>query len=175
MANKIFRSTLVVAVVVLLCSVGIIMGVLYNYFDGLQEVQLMDELHLAAVGTEQEGVAYLSKLSYDSFRLTWIGADGQVLFDSRKDTAGMENHSDRQEIQQAFAEGRGSSVRYSDTLLQKTRYEAVRLEGGSVLRISCRQASSAGLGWGLLQPILMILVLAVALSARLPGGLPNAL
>ena len=173
MANKIFKSTIFVAAIVLLCSVGIIIGVLYDYFDGVQETQLMDELRLAAVGTNQEGTRYLEKLSCESFRLTWIGPDGQVLFDSKKSTSGMENHADRQEIQQAFAEGSGSSVRYSNTLLEKTRYEAIRLEDGSVLRISGRQASSAGLSWGLMKPIMLIVIIAVALSGVLARRIAN--
>ena len=52
MTNKIFRSTILVAAVVLLCSLGIIMGVLYGYFNDVQIAQLKDELSLAAIGTK---------------------------------------------------------------------------------------------------------------------------
>ena len=58
MTSKIFRSTLLVAAVVLLCSLVIIMGFLYSYFDGMQVRQLKDELSLAATGTEQSGLTY---------------------------------------------------------------------------------------------------------------------
>ena len=53
MTNKIFRSTVFVVVLVLLCSLGIVVGVLYNHFTGVQVQQLKDELSLAVTGTEQ--------------------------------------------------------------------------------------------------------------------------
>lgn len=56
MTNKIFRSTILVASVVLLCSLSIIMGVLYGYFNDVQINQLKDELSLAAIGTEDNGI-----------------------------------------------------------------------------------------------------------------------
>ena len=56
MTNKIFRSTILVAAVVLLCSLSIIMGVLYGYFNDVQINQLKDELSLAAIGTEDNGI-----------------------------------------------------------------------------------------------------------------------
>ena len=59
MTNKIFRSTILVAAVVLLCSLGSIMGVLYDYFNDLQVQQLKNELRLAAIGTEGKGIAFL--------------------------------------------------------------------------------------------------------------------
>ena len=59
MTNKIFRSTILVAAVVLLCSLSIIMGVLYGYFNDVQINQLKDELSLAAIGTEDSGISYL--------------------------------------------------------------------------------------------------------------------
>ena len=167
MANKIFRSTLFVAAIVLVCSVGIILGVMYEYFDGFQTMQLDDELTLAQAGTEQNGLQYLNGLHYDSFRITWIGSDGRVLFDSKASSAGMENHGSREEIQQAFHSGRGSSTRYSSTLTEKTRYEAVRMNDGSVLRISTSQASTVAVLWGMLKPVVFILLVAVSLSAFL--------
>ena len=40
MTNKIIRSTVFVAVLVLLCSLGIVEGVLYSHFTGVQVQQL---------------------------------------------------------------------------------------------------------------------------------------
>ena len=82
MTSKIFRSTVFVAVVVLLCSLGIVIGVLYNHFTGVQVQQLKDELSLAVTGTEQYGNAFLENVEADRFRVTWIDADGTVLFDT---------------------------------------------------------------------------------------------
>ena len=62
MTSRIFRSTVFVAVVVLLCSLGIVMGVLYSHFTGVQVQQLKDELSLAVTGTEQYGNAFLENV-----------------------------------------------------------------------------------------------------------------
>ena len=167
MTSKIFRSTVFVAVVVLLCSLGIVMGVLYNHFTGVQVEQLKDELSLAVTGTEQYGNAFLENVEADRFRVTWIGADGTVLFDSRVDESTMENHADREEIREAFATGSGSAVRNSSTLTEQTYYEARRLTDGTVLRISANQASAWALMMDLLWPIVLIAVLAIGLSSLL--------
>ncbi|MBE6923378.1 MAG: two-component sensor histidine kinase [Ruminococcaceae bacterium] len=164
MTSKIFRSTVFVAVVVLLCSLGIVMGVLYNHFTGVQVQQLKDELSLAVTGTEQYGNAFLENVEADRFRVTWIDIDGTVLFDSRVDESTMENHADREEIREAFAAGSGSAVRNSSTLTEQTYYEARRLTNGTVLRISANQASAWALMMDLLWPIILVAVLAIGLS-----------
>jgi len=164
MTSKIFRSTVFVAVVVLLCSLGIVMGVLYNHFTGVQVAQLRDELSLAVTGTEQYGNAFLENVEANRFRVTWIDTDGTVLFDTRVDQTVMENHADREEIREAFATGSGSAVRTSSTLTEQTYYEARRLTDGTVLRISANQASAWALMMDLLWPIILIAVLAIGLS-----------
>ena len=164
MTSKIFRSTVFVAVVVLLCSLGIVMGVLYNHFTGVQVEQLKDELSLAVTGTEQYGNAFLENVEADRFRVTWIDTDGTVLFDTRVDESTMENHADREEIREAFETGSGSAVRNSSTLTEQTYYEARRLADGTVLRISANQASAWALMMDLLWPIIFIAVLAIGLS-----------
>jgi len=164
MTNKIFRSTVFVAVVVLLCSLGVVMGVLHNHFTGVQVRQLRDELSLAVTGTEQYGNAFLENVEADRFRVTWIDTDGTVLFDTQVDQTTMENHADREEIQEAFATGSGSAVRNSSTLTEQTYYEARRLADGTVLRISTNQASAWALMMDLLWPIILIAILAIGLS-----------
>ena len=167
MTSKIFRSTVFVAVVVLLCSLGVVMGVLYNHFTGVQIRQLKDELSLALTGTEQYGNAFLENVEADRFRITWIDTDGTVLFDTRVDQTAMENHADREEIREALEHGSGSSVRTSATLTEHTFYEARRMADGTILRISANQASAWALMMDLLWPIILIAVLAIGLSALL--------
>ena len=167
MTSKIFRSTVFVAVAVLLCSLGIVMGVLYNHFTGVLVEQLRDELSLAATGTEQYGRAFLENVEADRFRVTWIGTDGTVLFDTQVDRAAMENHADREEILEAFAVGSGNAVRNSHTLTEQTYYEARRLADGTVLRISTNQASAWALMMDLLWPMVLTALLAIGLSALL--------
>ena len=167
MTSKIFRSTVFVAVVVLLCSLGVVMGVLYNYFTGVQVQQLKNELSLAVTGTEQYGNAFLENVEADRFRITWIDLDGTVLFDTQADQTAMENHSDREEIREAVETGRGSAVRNSTTLTEQTYYEAQRLQDGTVLRISTNQESAWALMMDMLWPVVLVAVLAIGLSALL--------
>ena len=167
MTNKIFRSTVLVAAVVLFCSLGIIMGVLYGYFNEVQISQLKDELSLAAIGTEENGLAYLQKVDSGRFRITWVEANGDVIYDTHADNTSMENHAGREEIQEALEYGSGSAIRQSDTLLERRVYEAVRLQDGSVLRISIDQQTMTILIIGMLQPMCLVVLIAVILSAVL--------
>ena len=167
MTKKIFRSMVITAGTVLLASLIIIMGCLYEYFCGVQEQQLKDELSLAAAAVEQGGEDYLTSLQSDRYRLTWVSDDGTVLYDTQADAAAMENHAQRQEIRQALLAGQGESSRYSATLLEKTLYCARRLDDGTVLRISISRATAGVLVLGMLQPFLVVLVVALVLSALL--------
>ena len=167
MTNKIFRSTILVAAVVLLCSLGTIMGVLYGYFNNVQINQLKDELNLAAIGTEDSGVSYLKKVDSNRFRITWVDEKGNVIFDTHADMNAMGSHVDREEIREAMESGSGSAVRRSDTLLERRVYEAVRLEDGTVLRISIDQQTMTILIAGMLQPMCLVILVAIILSAVL--------
>ena len=175
MTKRIFRSILCVAAAVLLANLVIVMGCLYDYFGSVQETQLKDELRLAAYGVEENGPNYLEHLSErdyryawtPDYRLTWVASDGTVLFDTLDSAENMENHADRVEVREAFAKGESSSVRYSTTLTERTLYYAKALNDGTVLRISIRQATVLALVLVMLQPILLVAILAVILSAAL--------
>lgn len=171
MTKRIFRATLLVGVAVLIASLTLVMGALYSYFGRVQESQLRDELSLAVVGVEQNGMDYLKKLESDQYRITWLRADGAVLYDTRADAESMENHAQRQEVQQALATGEGESSRYSDTLLQKTVYYAKRLPDGTVLRLSAIRVTTGVLVLNMLQPILLVLAVALILSGVLASRL----
>ena len=171
MTKRIFRATLLVGVAVLIASLTLVMGALYSYFGRVQESQLRDELSLAVVGVEQNGTDYLRKLKSDQYRITWLRADGAVLYDTQADAESMENHAQRQEVQQALATGEGESSRYSATLLQKTVYYAKRLPDGTVLRLSAVRVTAGVLVLNMLQPILLVLAAALILSGVLASRL----
>ena len=171
MTKRIFRATLLVGVAVLIASLTLVMGALYSYFGRVQESQLRDELSLAAVGVEKNGTDYLRALQSHQYRITWVRADGTVVYDTQADAETMENHAQRQEIQQALAAGEGESSRYSSTLLQKTVYYAQRLPDGTVLRLSAVRVTAGVLVLNMLQPILLVLAAALILSGVLAGRL----
>ena len=174
MTKKIFRAILLAAVSVLLASLVIILGCLYDYYRAVQEKQLQDELRLASYGVEAGGSGYLERLASPhpfpaiaDYRLTWIAADGTVLFDTHVPAEELENHGDRAEVREALSNGESGGVRYSATLTQRTLYFARRLADGTVLRISISQLTVFALAMGMLQPILLTAVLAAILSALL--------
>ena len=167
MTSRIFRSIVTVAAVILCVSLLFIMGVLYGYACDVQTMQLKDELSIAAAGTEKAGLSFLEALDAKNYRVTWIQPDGTVKFDTHAQAGQMENHLQREEIQQALGYGSGSAVRKSDTLLEKRMYEAKRLSDGSVLRISASQKTLIVLLVGMLHPVCVVALLAIILSAIL--------
>ena len=171
MTSKILKSILTVASIVLLASLLIITGVLYQYFGNIQKSQLKDELNLAAKATEQLGEAYLNSLDSKQYRMTWIDSDGEILFDSHANADDMENHAEREEIKQALETGNGSSVRQSATLMEKTIYEAMRLSDGTILRVSVSSANAIAVIIGMIQPIALVAIIAIILSIYLAKGM----
>ena len=171
MTSKILKSILTVATVVLLASLLIITGVLYQYFGNIQKAQLRDELNLVAKATEQLGESYLKSLDSKQYRMTWIDVDGEILFDSHANADVMENHADREEIKEALEKGNGSSVRQSATLMEKTIYEAMCLSDGTILRVSVSSANAIALIIGMIQPIALVAIIAIILSIYLAKGM----
>lgn len=167
MTKRIFHSIFAVAALVLLLSLGTVLGVLYGHYSEVQWQRLESELALTRLGLESSGEAYLHGLPADDFRITWIDESGRVLFDTRADASAMDNHAQREEVMEALAYGKGTSQRYSDTLTEKMLYCALRLDDGTVLRIAAAQASVLALLLDVLLPMLVIFAAAVLVSVFL--------
>ena len=167
MTKRIFRSICCVSLAVFLASLILIMGVLYEYFSQVQQQQLRTQTALAAQGMADEGADYLDGLDTRELRITWIAADGTVLFDSQSDAADMDNHIERQEITDALKNGYGESARYSTTLMERLLYSAQRLPDGTVIRLSVAQNSVITITLGILQPICIVIAIALILSLLL--------
>lgn len=164
MTKRIFRSICLVAMSVFLASVVLIMGVMYSYFTALQRNQLREETALAAQGAALGDQEYLEDLKTENARITWIAPDGTVLYDSEADPAQMENHLEREEVRQAMTQGRGESVRRSSTRMERLLYAAQLLPDGSVIRLSMEQDSILTLLLSMLQPICLVIAIALVLS-----------
>ena len=172
MTKRIFRSVILTALAVFLACLTLVMGALYSYFSARQEKQLETELQLAAAGVEADGLDYLESVGRrDGLRLTWVDAEGVVIYDSNADASSMENHAGREEIAEAFETGSGEGSRVSATLSEKTVYLARRLSDGTVIRAAASHYTVPTLLLGILQPVLIIIILALALSAFLASGL----
>ncbi|MCX4257870.1 MAG: ATP-binding protein [Oscillospiraceae bacterium] len=164
MNKKIFRGTLLTAVLVLAAGVALIFGVLHGFFENQIKAELAKEAEYVSYALKNEGTAFLENFNAEDERITLIAADGTVLADTAAEAADMENHSDREEIRQAFEKGAGESVRYSDTLTEKTVYYAMLLDDGNVLRVSTTQYTVPAVLLGLSQPVAVIIIFAFLLS-----------
>lgn len=174
MTKKIFRSIYIVAISVFAASAILFMGALYNYFTGVQQSQLQTQATLAAQGVANEGAAYFDELNTDDrLRITWIDTDGTVLYDTEGNSVEMENHLQREEVKQALLNGTGESIRYSSTLLKRSLYCAKRMDDGTILRLSVAQNTIITLLLSMLQPILIMFVVALVLSLILAYRLSN--
>ncbi len=171
MTKRIFRSICLVALGVFAASVALFLFVLYDYFGGVQKDQLQMQTELAAHAAANEGLSYFDGLNTGHYRITWIDGDGEVLYDNRSDSGGMENHLEREEIKEALATGMGESSRYSVTLMERALYCAKRLPDGSVIRLSVPQSTLLTLFLGMLQPICVIFAIAIVLSLVLASRL----
>ena len=175
MTRRIFKSICMAALAVLVGAVVVIMGALYSYFSDIQRRQLAMQTSLTAQAVTAEGMGFLEGLADLDARITLIGADGDVLYDSHSDSQSMENHLEREEIRQALETGTGYAVRYSDTLAEQFIYTAQRLPDGSVLRLSMTQYSTMALVMDLAEPILIIMVLAVILALWMASRLAKSI
>ncbi len=171
MTKRIFTSIILASVIVLLASGGLTMGVLYNHFGNQLEEELRTEAEFLSIAVENEGMGAFDSIPSEAERITYIDTDGTVLFDNRSNADDMENHLDREEIQEAMEDGSGMAVRESDTLSQRTLYYALRLVDGTVLRVSSTQYSLPGLLGGMIQPLLIILILMLILAGFLASRL----
>lgn len=164
MTKKIFKSIMAVCTVVLVLGLAFVMGILYRYFGKQISTELEKEASYVAQGVELSGVEYLEKLKGKNSRITLIDKDGSVLYDNQAEASSMENHEDREEVEEAAATGKGEAVRMSETLSEKTIYYALRLEDGKILRVSSTQYSVLALVYQLIVPVLWILLLMIVLS-----------
>ncbi len=171
MTRRIFRAVCTAALTVFVVTMVLIFGALYSYFSGVQQKQLSNETALAVQGAEQMGADFFEGLPISGYRITWISADGTVLYDSASDSGAMENHLERKEIQEALASGHGESSRYSATLMVRSLYCAQRLTDGTILRLSVAHGSVLLMVLGMLQPIILIVAVAAILAFVLASRL----
>lgn len=173
MTKKIFKSTVLVSASVLILGIAFVMGILYQYFGKQLNSELEKEAQYLSYGIEAQGQEFLEQIKNTDSRITYMDETGTVLFDNEADPSEMENHENREEVQEALSKGRGSAVRMSDTLSQNTVYYALRLSDNSVIRVSSTQYSIFALILQLVQPTLCIifvmLILAGIFASRIAG------
>ena len=165
MTKRIFRAVFLAAMAVFLAGMALVMGMLHSYFTAVQFSQLCSETSLTSHAVASQGIAYFDGLDVAAdCRITWIAADGTVLYDNFSDSGSMENHLEREEVRSALETGYGQSIRYSDTLLQESLYAAQQLPDGTVVRLSASRSSILNLMLDMAGNILLVVAVAVILS-----------
>lgn len=96
----------------------------------------------------------------DDLRITLIGTDGEVLYESLLNKDEMDNHNERPEIIEAREKGEGEAVRYSATSGTHTFYYAERLQNGNVLRIG---RDSVSVNRIMVNTLVIVLVIALCI------------
>ncbi len=139
-------------------------------FYSLFEKQVRKDLRIhakilkeAKIFTKEENSLQDLRMDTEELRITWIDEDGTVLYDNDTDAKDMENHSDRPEIAAAYRTGSGESVRRSDTMNRNTFYCALRLEDGTVLRVSTETRSLFNVFFTVVPMIALILTVIILL------------
>ena len=167
MTKRIFQAVCLVAAMVLVLSTGVLLALFYDNYVGRAEQSLRTEATFVAQGLNTGGEDYLLGLTDRSRRITLVDQDGTVRYDNTADAGQMENHLEREEIQEALSTGSGQSRRVSETLSQETFYYAILLENGMVLRLAATQSSVWALLLTVLQPAAMVVIAALVLGAIL--------
>lgn len=136
-----------------------------NLADSTHE-ELREETDVVAAALNQASDDYvlLDQIELGDTRVTLVADDGTVLYDSDESPADMANHADRPEIAEALADGDGISERSSSTMGETMLYNAVRLDDGSVIRLSKRQEGYISIFFTLLIPLLCLGAVAALLA-----------
>lgn len=171
MKKNIFKSILFVGLSVFIITFSLISGVLYKYFIEQQQRQQLDETRLVAHALENEGKQFFNNLYDEDFRITWINYNGDVLYDSDSSVDKMDNHLSRIEIKDAISKGEGQSKRYSNTLTKNLLYSAVKLQDGTILRLSSDYYTIWVLILLMIQPILVVTIIVTCLSIYFANSL----
>ena len=164
--SEIFLSNFLMGIIIsLFCSFFFVNG-LYKYFEN----QLLKELETEAIflnhAIKQNGLDYFKNLKSTN-RITIIEKDGSVIFDNTVNPTELKNHDSRKEVKQANKVGEGKSVRYSETMLKKTLYYAIKMDNGNILRISCNQNYIGILIFKIGEILLVMIVIALIISGVL--------
>lgn len=167
MTKKIMKSIIAVAMAAVVVTIIFMIGYLNTYFFNRVKDELKNETAIIASAIELNGERYLNDTDFLNMRVTWIAADGTVVFDSKADITQLENHSDRTEFIEALSEGTGNSSRYSESLMQKTIYYAQKLSDGTVIRVSNAHMSVWAQIIGMLQTFVLIFIAVIVVSALL--------
>lgn len=137
MKQKLFRSLLLLTMGSVLLVVALFAWFSVHYITNDSYQSLKREAALL-LETDEDGRITLKQLHRVKLadRVTLLNPKGEVLFDNYTMPEAMDNHLQREEVQQALVQGEGFASRKSDTLGKDILYYAVVLADGNILRLA---------------------------------------
>ena len=163
MSHKIFKSTFWISIVIFALTMGVTAALLFSFLESRTLDELREEANILSYGIEAQGQEYLDRINTDR-RVTLIRRDGTVLYDNEADASTMENHSNREEVEEAVKSGSGHSIRKSETMTRETIYFAQKLDDGTILRVAVTQDSIWAILAKLIRPAVILFMATVLLS-----------
>lgn len=165
MKRKIFRNMVYIALsAVLITTILLSLLTYYRYVEQVKE-GIRDEASYLAASLNQKKKQDLSIYKDITIsRITWVAQTGKVIYDSEEQESHMSNHKKRTEIKEALQKGFGEDTRVSPTLKKQTYYYAVRLDDGSVLRVSREMQTIFKQVEGTIPLMLFMVVIVISLA-----------
>ena len=138
MRQKMQHSMVFVLTATLVIAYIFLTGIMYRQTVTTVEEEIHREADYISKAVQISGTEYLNQMDEvrANTRITWISAEGTVLYDSTEDEHTFENHKNRPEVKKAFAKGEGEDIRKSDTIGEEMCYYAEKMPDGTVLRVS---------------------------------------
>lgn len=134
--KKIFHAFLKLSVGLLL-ALSVAAVLIHQFLKTQDEIKHLENFgSIIASAINKHGPDFLPNGKYDWVRITIINQDGSILYDSEVDTKHLDNHLNREEVEEALSLGLSNTKRFSNTMKKQTFYHALKLESGKVLRLS---------------------------------------
>lgn len=163
MTAKLFRTMLFFSGGILLFCVCLLVHCSGSRFETVIHERLAMEAELAARGVRLAGADFLAELDPE-FGLTWIGADGTVLFDRSENRLPGSQLLALEEVQEALEQKTGWAKRLESEKGTPWLYYALALEDGTVLRVAYENQFPARLLFAMSQPLIVLLFVLMAAS-----------
>lgn len=168
MRQKMQHSMVFVLTATLVIAYIFLTGIMYRQTVTTVEEEIHREADYISKAVQISGTEYLNQMDEvrANTRITWISAEGTVLYDSTEDEHTFENHKNRPEVKKAFAKGEGEDIRKSDTIGEEMCYYAEKMPDGTVLRVSRTMNSAMKSAFHIL-PFMIFLALIMIVTAWL--------
>lgn len=165
MTKKIFKTIFTLTIFVFFFCVVVLTAVVYIQTGNRKSDEIRSGLQWIQSAMETGNRDFLKSVSENQgMRVTWIDAEGNVLYDSAVSATDMESHLDRAEVKKALESGYGESIRYSETIQKRVFYCAACLKDGTVIRVSGVQYSIWSIIISMFTQIVVLLFIALMLS-----------